>query len=154
MQLLAALVSSYRCDKELVDFAISNSEASRLHEAIKTKQIDHDHVNWILSTRNFYQLRATFACYKKTFGNPITQVLPNQKLSLFFFFSCVYIMYTNWFRYCSQQDITSSGCGTLESILKVVICCIESPEIHFAEVNLSWFLFQRRDKMLSQSNYI
>ncbi|XP_062093097.1 annexin D3 [Humulus lupulus] len=102
--LLVALMSSYRYDKEVVDSAISNSDASRLHEAIKTKQLDYDHVYWILSTRNFYQLRATFACYKKTFGNLIA------------------------------QDITSCGNGKLESVLKVVICCLESPEIHFAEV--------------------
>lgn len=32
------------------------------------------------------------------------------------------------------QDITNCGEGLLESMLKVVIWCINSPEKHFAEV--------------------
>ncbi|PON49554.1 Annexin [Parasponia andersonii] len=103
-KLLVGLVSSYRYDKEVVDLVVANSEASKLHEAIKTKQLDHDNVIWILSTRNFYQLRATFESYKMTYGNPI------------------------------EQDVKSCGNGNLESLLKVVICCLESPEKHFAEV--------------------
>ena len=82
LQLLVGLVSSYRYDKEVVDAVVALSEASKLHEAIKTRQLDHDHVVWILSTRNFYQIRATFECYKKTYGNAIDQVMPPQKLSL------------------------------------------------------------------------
>lgn len=69
------LVSSYRYDKEVVDSVLANSEAYILHEAIQTKQLDDDQVVWILSTRNFYQLRETFECYKKTYGKPIDQVL-------------------------------------------------------------------------------
>ncbi|XP_060958934.1 annexin D3-like isoform X2 [Cannabis sativa] len=52
-KLLVAVVSSFRYDRDEVDSAIANLEASRLHEAIKIKQLDDDHVNWILSTRNF-----------------------------------------------------------------------------------------------------
>uniref|UniRef100_A0A803NUE4 Annexin n=1 Tax=Cannabis sativa TaxID=3483 RepID=A0A803NUE4_CANSA len=103
-KLLVAVVSSYRYDRDEVDSAIANSEATKLHEAIKTKQLDDDHVNWILSTRNFYQLRETFACYKTTYGNLIA------------------------------QDILSCGNGKFESVLKVIICCLDSPEKHFAEV--------------------
>ncbi|KAJ9190589.1 hypothetical protein P3X46_001774 [Hevea brasiliensis] len=103
-KLLVGLVSSYRYDKELVDMNIASSEASKLHEAIKRKQLDHDDIVYVLSTRNMYQLRATFKCYQQKFGNPI------------------------------DQDIESCGEGVLESLLRVVIWCIQSPEKHFAEV--------------------
>ncbi|PON49552.1 Annexin [Parasponia andersonii] len=102
-KLLVGLVSSYRYDKEVVDLVVANLEASKLHETIKTKQLDHDHVEWILSTRNFYQLRATFESYKKTYGNPI------------------------------EQDMKSCGSGNVVTLLKVVISCLESPEKYFAK---------------------
>ncbi|XP_030965347.1 annexin D3 [Quercus lobata] len=103
-KLLLGLVSSYRYDKELVDNMIVKSEAATLHEAIKTKQLDHDQVVWILSTRNVFQLRATFDYYKLHYGKPI------------------------------DKDIMSCGKGDLESLLKMVIWCIHFPEKHFAEV--------------------
>ncbi|XP_048235190.1 annexin D3, partial [Ricinus communis] len=103
-KLLVGLVSSYRYDKELVESNLANSEAEKLHESIKRKQLDHDDLVFILSTRNLYQLRATFNCYQQNYGTPI------------------------------KQDIKSCGNGDLESLLKVVICCIESPEKHFAKV--------------------
>ncbi|OAY36207.1 annexin D3 [Manihot esculenta] len=103
-KLLVGLVSSYRYDKEQVNMNISISEASKLHEAIKRKQLDHDDIVYVLSTRNVYQLRAMFECYQQNFGNPI------------------------------DQDIKSCGNGVLESLLRVVIWCIQSPEKHFAEV--------------------
>lgn len=68
------LVSSYRYDRELVDSGIASSEALKLHEAIKTKQLDHNHVVSILSTRNIFQLRETFECYKQNYGTSIDQV--------------------------------------------------------------------------------
>ncbi|RXH93896.1 hypothetical protein DVH24_015963 [Malus domestica] len=75
-QLLVGLVSSYRYDRQLVDTGIADSEASRLHEAIETKQYDRAHVVWILSTRNFFQLRATFECYtNKIMDIPSTRVV-------------------------------------------------------------------------------
>lgn len=73
-QLLVGIVSSYRYDKELVDMNIASLEAAKLHEAIKRKQLDHDDIVYVLSTRNVYQLRATFKCYQQKFGNPIDQV--------------------------------------------------------------------------------
>ncbi|XP_009354446.2 annexin D3 [Pyrus x bretschneideri] len=103
-KLLVGLVTSYRYDKQLVDTGIADSEASRLHEAIETKQYDHDHVVWILSTRNFFQLRATFECYKEKYGHSI------------------------------DQDIKSCGNGELESLLIAVYWCIASPAKYFAEV--------------------
>lgn len=74
-QILLSLVTSYRYDKELVDMDIANLEADRLHEAIKTKELVHDDVVYILSTRNFSQLRTTFECYENKHGNPIDKVL-------------------------------------------------------------------------------
>ncbi|CBI24789.3 unnamed protein product, partial [Vitis vinifera] len=68
------LVSSYRHDRELVDFNLAKSEAAKLHEAIEKKQLDHDDVVWILTTRNFFQLRATFVCYKQSYEVAIDQV--------------------------------------------------------------------------------
>lgn len=103
-KILVGLVTSYRYDKEVVDTDVENLEADRLHEAIKTKDLAHDDVVFILSTRNFYQLRTTFACYKKKHGNPI------------------------------DKDIEKSGKGDLESLLRMVMLCIDSPEKHFAEV--------------------
>ncbi|KAK8299105.1 hypothetical protein V6Z11_D05G300800 [Gossypium hirsutum] len=103
-KILVGLVTSYRYDKEVVDTDVENLEADRLHEAIKTKDLAHDDVVFILSTRNFYQLRTTFACYKKKHGNPI------------------------------DKDIEKSGKGDLESLVRMVILCIDSPEKHFAEV--------------------
>lgn len=103
-KILVGLVTSYRYDKEVVDTDVENLEADRLHEAIKTKDLAHDDVVFILSTRNFYQLRTTFECYKKKHGNPI------------------------------DKDIEKSGKGDLESLLRMVMLCIDSPEKHFAEV--------------------
>ena len=73
-QLLVGLVSSYRHDRELVDFNLAKSEATKLHEAIEKKQLDHDDVVWIMTTRNFFQLRATFVCYKQSYEVAIDQV--------------------------------------------------------------------------------
>ena len=85
------MVSSYRYDKEMVDLDGAKLEAAKLHEAINKKQLDHDDVVWILSTRNVHQLQATFDFYKQNYGNSIDQVwLVKQfnilQSSLFFFF--------------------------------------------------------------------
>ncbi|XP_015087251.1 annexin D3-like [Solanum pennellii] len=103
-KILVSLVSSYRYNKELVDHSTANLEASMLREATRTKQLDSDELVMILSTRNIHQLKATFECYKQNYGLSI------------------------------DQDITNCGEGLLESMLKVVIWCINSPEKHFAEV--------------------
>lgn len=103
-KVLEALVSSYRTNKEVVDSKVTDLEATKLHGAIQMKQLDHDDVVWILGTRNFFQLSATFRSYKQKFGSPI------------------------------DQDIKSCGNGDLESLLGAVILCIDSPEKHFAKV--------------------
>ncbi|KAK6938090.1 Annexin repeat [Dillenia turbinata] len=64
-QLLIGLVSSYRHDKDWVDMNVAKLEALHLNEAIEGKQLDHDDVVRILSTKNIYQLRATFDFYKE-----------------------------------------------------------------------------------------
>ncbi|KAF7138354.1 hypothetical protein RHSIM_Rhsim07G0065100 [Rhododendron simsii] len=103
-KVLLGLVSSYRYDKELVDMSVANVEAAKLHDAIEKKRLDHDDVVWILSTRNIFQLKATFECYQQKYESTI------------------------------YQDINSCGSDILVSVLRIVIWCIDSPEKHFAEV--------------------
>ncbi|KAH7863945.1 hypothetical protein Vadar_023894 [Vaccinium darrowii] len=103
-KILLSLVSSFRYDKELVDMNVANVEAAKLHDAIQKKHLDHDDVVWILSTRNIFQLKATFECYLQKYESTI------------------------------DQDIKSCGSDILVSVLRVVILCIDSPEKHFAEV--------------------
>ncbi|KAK7317337.1 hypothetical protein RJT34_01474 [Clitoria ternatea] len=103
-KLLVGLVSAYRYDKVAVNLEVAKAEASKLQEAINSKQLDHDHIVWILGTRNLFQLQETFACYKQLYGNTL------------------------------EQDIKKCGNGDLESLLNVAILCTESPEKHFAKV--------------------
>ncbi|XP_061349578.1 annexin D3 [Gastrolobium bilobum] len=103
-KLLVGLVSSYRYDKVAVNLEVAKLEASKLHEAINSKQLDDDHIVWILSTRSLFQLRETFACYKQLYGNTM------------------------------EQDIKNCGKGDLESLLNVAVWCIDCPEKHFAKV--------------------
>ncbi|GMI90471.1 ANNEXIN 3, annexin 3 [Hibiscus trionum] len=103
-KILVGLVTSYRYDKEMVDKDMAKLEANRLHECIKSKDLAHDDVVYILSTRNFYQLRATFEHYKEKHGHPI------------------------------DEDIMNSGKGDLESLVKMVVLCIDSPAKHFAQI--------------------
>ncbi|XP_006594405.1 annexin D3 isoform X2 [Glycine max] len=103
-KLLVSLVSSFRYDKVAVNLEVAKEEASKLHEAINCKQLEDDHIIWILSTRNFFQLRETFACYNNLYGNTL------------------------------EQDI-KCGNGDLESLLHMVIWCIDCPEKHFAKLS-------------------
>ncbi|PSS24416.1 Annexin like [Actinidia chinensis var. chinensis] len=103
-KVLEGLVRSFRSGKELVDLDIANSEATKLHGAIKSLHRDLDDVVMILSTRTIFQLKATFECYQQRYRNSI------------------------------YQDIKSCGKGILQSVLGVVIWCIDSPEKHFAEL--------------------
>ncbi|CAN1822739.1 Annexin D3 [Linum perenne] len=103
-KVLVGLVRSYRYDKELVDMNIAQSESSKLYEAIELKKLDDEDVVYILSTRNAYQLKATFELYEQLSGNPI------------------------------HQDLKSCGEGDLESLLGIATQCMVCPEKHFAEV--------------------
>ncbi|CAI9299029.1 unnamed protein product [Lactuca saligna] len=104
IKILVALVSSFRYDGEVVDLNLANEEASMLQEAVALKRFDQDHVVWILSTRNVFQLKATFEAYYEKFGNHLS------------------------------EDIKDFGNDLLESLIKDVIACIASPEKHFVEV--------------------
>lgn len=103
-KLLVGLVSSFRYNGELVDGNIADIEVTKLRDAIETKQLDHDDVVHILSTRNIYQLRATFQLYNQKYGNSV------------------------------DKDIKECGKGNYEAILQVVVWCIDRPEKHFAKV--------------------
>ncbi|WJX92946.1 hypothetical protein P8452_74524 [Trifolium repens] len=103
-KILVSLVSSYRHNKVTVNVDVAKSEAEKLHEAINNKQLDDDHIVWILSTRNVFQLRETFASYKQLYGNTF------------------------------EEDIKNCGKGDLASLLNVVVWCLDCPEKHFAKV--------------------
>ncbi|WKA02160.1 hypothetical protein VitviT2T_020381 [Vitis vinifera] len=107
MAVRQAYYSLYECSLEediTSNISTSLQKVAKLHEAIEKNQLDHDDVVWILTTRNFFQLKATFVCYKQSYEVAI------------------------------DQAINSSGNGDLGSILRGVILCIVSPEKHFAEV--------------------
>ena len=76
------LATSFRYDKEKVDKEVATIEAGMLHEAISKKQLDHDHVLYIIGTRSIYQLRATFVAYKQSYGNTLDKVLKHLCLAL------------------------------------------------------------------------
>ena len=61
-------------DRGFVELNIAKSDAAKLHEAIEKKQLDNDDVVWIIATRNFFQLKATFGCYKQRYKVAIDQV--------------------------------------------------------------------------------
>ncbi|KAL8137346.1 hypothetical protein V2J09_003347 [Rumex salicifolius] len=103
-KLLVGLVSSYRHDKKVVDPKLAELEAAKLHDLILTKQLDHDDLALILTTRNLFQLRATFGSYQLDFKTTIL------------------------------EDIASTGNGNAQALLKIVIMCMDCPEKHFAEV--------------------
>ena len=63
-----SLVTSYRHDQGFMDLNTAKSEAAKLHEAIEKKQLHNDDVVWILEIRNFFQLEATFGCYKQRYN--------------------------------------------------------------------------------------
>ncbi|KAI3781258.1 hypothetical protein L2E82_11267 [Cichorium intybus] len=62
-KILVSFVSSFRFDGAVVDLDVANHEASKLQEVVALKQIDQVIIVWILSTRNLFQLKATFQSY-------------------------------------------------------------------------------------------
>ncbi|XP_010509173.1 PREDICTED: annexin D3 [Camelina sativa] len=102
---LVTLASSFRYGKDKTDAEVATIEAAMLREAIEKKQLDHDHVLYILGTRSVYQLRETFAAYKQSYGNTF------------------------------DKDVDGCpGDADLRSLLQVAIFCIDTPEKHFAKV--------------------
>ena len=74
LQLLVALVTSYRYDGDKINAKLANSEANILHEAIKDKYFNHEEIIRILSTRSKTQLMATFNKYRDDYGSSISKV--------------------------------------------------------------------------------
>lgn len=68
------MVSSFRYDREEVDDTVAKSEAILLHDSIERKKLGQEHVFSILSTRNKFQLKATFNSYGQCYGKTIDQV--------------------------------------------------------------------------------
>ncbi|CAE6037710.1 unnamed protein product [Arabidopsis arenosa] len=102
---LVTLASSFRYEKDKTDAEVATIEAAMLREAIEKKQLDHDHVLYILGTRSIYQLRETFVAYKKNYGVTI------------------------------DKDVDGCpGDADLRSLLQMAIFCIDTPEKHFAKV--------------------
>jgi hypothetical protein len=76
MQLLVAVVSSYRYDEDEdeIDTQTAHSEADILHQEIQEKAFNHEELIRILSTRSKAQLKATFNHYRDIHGTSITMV--------------------------------------------------------------------------------
>lgn len=74
LQLLVALVGTYRYDGDEVNVKLADSEAKVLHHAIKEEVMDKDEIIRIVSTRSKAQLMATFNRYKVDYGTSITKV--------------------------------------------------------------------------------
>ncbi|KAL0379826.1 UNVERIFIED_CONTAM: Annexin D3 [Sesamum angustifolium] len=95
-KVLVSLVSSYRYDKELVDYDIANEEAAILRKPIEAKKLDDDEM--------------IDKCRLPLCGFDFTA------------------------RKSFPQEIMACGKGILESVMKVVVWCIDYPEKQFAEV--------------------
>lgn len=126
------LATSFRYDKEKVDKEVATIEAGMLHEAISKKQLDHDHVLYIIGTRSIYQLRETFVAYKQSYGNTLDKV--RLEASLFSFENFVFSWILHVYCYYGQDVDGCPGDADLRSLLQMVILCIEFPEKHFAKV--------------------
>jgi annexin A13 len=75
MQLLVAVISTYKYDGEEFDENVAHSEANILHQLIEKKAYNDDEMIRILSTRSKKQLCATFNIIKDLFGTTITKVM-------------------------------------------------------------------------------
>ncbi|KAJ4971696.1 hypothetical protein NE237_004795 [Protea cynaroides] len=75
LELLGALVGTYRYDGDEINASLAQWEAGLLHEVIQKKVINHEEVVRILGTRSKAQLNATFNCYKDEHGISITKSL-------------------------------------------------------------------------------
>jgi annexin D len=75
LQLLLALVSTYRYDGDAVDSRLAKSEAKIVHETIRNGTTDHQYLIRIVGTRSKAQLHATFSCFRDEQGTSITKVI-------------------------------------------------------------------------------
>ncbi|KAI0531295.1 hypothetical protein KFK09_000848 [Dendrobium nobile] len=104
-EFLLRLVSSYRYEGEDVDEQLVKSEANSLFCAIREQRPYHEVIR-VLSTRSKAHLNAIFQHYKQEYGISIIEDIE-----------------------CNSGDDKK-----LSSIIKVAICCLQSPEKHFAQV--------------------
>ncbi|KAK6119225.1 hypothetical protein DH2020_047040 [Rehmannia glutinosa] len=74
-KLLVGLVSIYRYKGEEINVKLANSEADKLHGAIKEKGFNDEEVIRIITTRSKAQLLATLNHYKDDHGSSITKHL-------------------------------------------------------------------------------
>ncbi|KAK3223786.1 hypothetical protein Dsin_010811 [Dipteronia sinensis] len=74
-KLLVALVTAFRYTGEEINARLAKSEAGILHDAIKDKELNHEEVIRIVSTRSKAQVMATFNCYRDDQGTSITKKL-------------------------------------------------------------------------------
>ncbi|XP_058107036.1 annexin D3-like [Magnolia sinica] len=103
-KLLVSLVGSYRYEGEEGDGKVAKEESDKLHVSIENKHLEQEHVIWILSTRNKFQLQATFTCYKYDYSISV------------------------------DEDIKDSINSDFASLLRMAVLCIHSPEKYFADV--------------------
>ncbi|XP_071723673.1 annexin-like protein RJ4 [Rutidosis leptorrhynchoides] len=74
-KLLVGLLSVYRYDGNEINPRLAEKEAGILHEALKDKQMNHEEVIRIVTTRSKTQLMAIFNCYRDHHGTSITKSL-------------------------------------------------------------------------------
>lgn len=75
MQLLVAVVSTYRYDGEEFHETLAHLEANILHQVIEKKAFNDDEIIRILCTRSKKQLCATFSTFRNMYGTSITKVI-------------------------------------------------------------------------------
>ena len=75
MQLLVAVISTYRYEGNELDESMAHSEANILHQVIEKKAFSDEEIIRILSTRSIKQLCVTFNAFRNTYGTTITKVI-------------------------------------------------------------------------------
>ena len=88
LQLLLALVSTYRYDGKDVNMGLAKSEAKNVHEVLRNGAIDNEELIRIVGTRSKAQLKATFSCFKDEHSRSITKVRTQNTSSLNLKISC------------------------------------------------------------------
>ncbi|GJN09780.1 hypothetical protein PR202_ga27815 [Eleusine coracana subsp. coracana] len=78
LQLLLALVSTYRYEGDAVDTSLAKSEPKTVCEVVRNGAKDHEELIRIVGTRSKAQLVATFSCFRDEHGTSITKALPHR----------------------------------------------------------------------------
>ncbi|XLS54427.1 hypothetical protein HN51_004182 [Arachis hypogaea] len=84
MQLLVAIVSTYRYEGHVIDESGGILEANIIHQIIEKKDFSNDEIIRILSTRSKKQLCVTFNSFRNIYGSTITKVMLALVVILFF----------------------------------------------------------------------